>query len=314
MPKFFHELADAKGLFEALAGEKNVSTAIVEKDYWVMHCLWGLTQGGFRFELKGGTSLWRGWNIINRFSEDIDIRFEPPKTLNVRDEKKPGNVKARFAFFDELAAQIRITGIEVERNRSHDHPKATSAGINLNYVSHFPPDPALKSEVLLELGFHQTAPNEDRNFTSWTLEKALAVGLDVIDNRAKGVKCFNPEYTFVDKLQTICRYYRQYRDGKDGEKPLPRKFLRHYYDFYMLLGVDRVVGFIGSKGYEEYKALKLRGEDAREFASREAFTLLDPKTFALFKDEFRSMGRLLLSAGPTFENVMGRLREYSPRF
>ncbi|UPT76061.1 MAG: nucleotidyl transferase AbiEii/AbiGii toxin family protein [Elusimicrobiota bacterium] len=187
------------------------------------------------------------------------MRFEPPATLNVRDEKKPANVQARLDFFDGLAAKIKIPGIEVGRNRAHDHRKAMNGGIGLKYPSHFPPDPALKSEVLLEIGFHQTAPNEPRDFTSWALDKALTVGLDVVDNSAKRVKCFNPEYTFVDKLQTICRFYRQHRDGKEGEKPLPRVFLRHYYDFYMLLAVERVVRFIGSKEYQAYKAEKLKG-------------------------------------------------------
>ncbi|WP_312949412.1 nucleotidyl transferase AbiEii/AbiGii toxin family protein [Agrobacterium sp.] len=35
------------------------------------------------FELKGGTSLSKGYRIINRFSEDIDIRIEPPKGMEV---------------------------------------------------------------------------------------------------------------------------------------------------------------------------------------------------------------------------------------
>jgi hypothetical protein len=30
---------------------------LVEKDYWIMHCLLGLQAPGFRFELKDGTSL-----------------------------------------------------------------------------------------------------------------------------------------------------------------------------------------------------------------------------------------------------------------
>ena len=40
-----------------------------------MHCLWGLQQQGFQFELKGGTSLSKGFGIIERFSEDIDIQI-----------------------------------------------------------------------------------------------------------------------------------------------------------------------------------------------------------------------------------------------
>ena len=51
---------------------------LVEKDYWIMHCLWGLQAQGFQFELKGGTSLSKGFGVIHRFSEDIDIRIEPP--------------------------------------------------------------------------------------------------------------------------------------------------------------------------------------------------------------------------------------------
>ncbi len=52
--------------------KKQVLPAIVEKDYW----LYGdYKQQGFQFELKGGTSLSIGFNIIERFSEDIDIQI-----------------------------------------------------------------------------------------------------------------------------------------------------------------------------------------------------------------------------------------------
>jgi len=42
-----------------------------------MHALWGLQRLGFRFELKGGTSLPKGHGLIHRFSEDIDILIQP---------------------------------------------------------------------------------------------------------------------------------------------------------------------------------------------------------------------------------------------
>ncbi len=38
-----------------------------------MQVLYELTKHGFDFELKGGTSLSKGYKIIDRFSEDIDI-------------------------------------------------------------------------------------------------------------------------------------------------------------------------------------------------------------------------------------------------
>ncbi len=97
MPKLVHELPDAKALFETLGAEKNLLPIVIEKDYWVMHCLWGLKREGFAFEMKGGTSLSKGWRCIDRFSEDIDIRFEPPEGLNLKGEK-PAHIEARCEF------------------------------------------------------------------------------------------------------------------------------------------------------------------------------------------------------------------------
>ena len=315
MHKFFHDRPDAKELFETLAAQKGLPPAVVEKDYWVMHCLWGLNQQGLHFEMKGGTSLSKGWLVIERFSEDIDIRFEPPPKLNVKGDK-PAHVLARFEFYDALAAKIKIPGVTVNRSRVYDDDKAQNGGIGLKYDSFFMPgtEIGLKPEVLLEAGFARTAPNEPRDFSSWALDKALAAGLEVEDTRAVGIKCFNPEFTFVDKLQTICRRFRQWRDRNDPQKDLPRQFSRHYYDLYMLLAVDRVKQFIGTPAYETYKAEKIKGADAEEFAARSAFTLPDAGTYNLFEKEFKALNGLLLSPGPSFKEVIERIRVWSPRF
>jgi hypothetical protein len=136
---------------------------------------------------------------------------------------------------------------------------------------------------------------------------------DVTDNRAIAVKCFNPEYTFVDKLQTICKRFRQHRD-RNEERDRPRQFLRHYYDLFKLLELERVKTFIGTADYQTYKLKKLRGEDAKEFVARTAFTLTDEKIYHLFEKEFESMNTLLLSPGPTFKKVAERIRKHSSAF
>ncbi len=313
MPDFLHDLKDADALFKLLGEEKGLLPAVVEKDYWVMHCLWGLQQSGLRFEMKGGTSLSKGWGVIERFSEDIDIRFDAPSNLNIKSDK-PAHVKARFAFYDGLAARIKMAGVAVRRDRSYDDPKAQNGGISLSYESRFPAAPGLRKDVLLEAGFAKTAPNEPRDFSSWALDRARDSKLDVIDNRALGVRCFNPEYTFVDKLQTICRRFRQHRDRKHPVKDRPRNFLRHYYDLYMLLGVGRVRAFIGTEDYEAYKKWKLKTTDAREFASRDAFMLKDAETYALFEKEFAAMSTILIPPKPRFSEIADRLRENASGF
>lgn len=312
MPEFVHKLKDAKALFETVGADKEILPVVVEKDYWVMHCLWGLQQGGFEFEMKGGTSLSKGWKCIERFSEDIDLRIEPPESLNLKGEK-PAHIEARLAFYDTLAEKIDIPGISVKRNPAYDDEKARNGGIALAFDSHFEALPGLKPEVLLEVGFARTAPNEPCDFTSWAYEAALRAQVDVVDNRAAAIKCFNPEFTFVDKLQTICKRFRQYRD-RNEERDRPRQFLRHYYDVYKLLEIERVRSFIGTPDYEDYKCEKIRGADAAEFASRDAFAILDDETYRTFEREFESLKSLFFSPGPSFEDVVERIRKASGTF
>lgn len=51
---------------------------------------------------------------------------------------------------------------------------------------------------------------------------------DLTDNRAVDVRCYDPGYTLVEKLQTISTKYR--RQQASGE--MPTNFMRHYYDVY----------------------------------------------------------------------------------
>ncbi|MET0170971.1 MAG: nucleotidyl transferase AbiEii/AbiGii toxin family protein, partial [Agrobacterium vaccinii] len=81
---FLHRHKDFASLLRIVADQMKVQPVLVEKDYWIMHCLYGLQQLEMTFELKGGTSLSKGYRIINRFSEDIDIRIEPPKAMEVK--------------------------------------------------------------------------------------------------------------------------------------------------------------------------------------------------------------------------------------
>ena len=63
--------------FMASAAMRGVLPVIIEKDFWVCWSLRRLfeikDQIGTRMVFKGGTSLSKVWNLIDRFSEDIDI-------------------------------------------------------------------------------------------------------------------------------------------------------------------------------------------------------------------------------------------------
>ena len=57
---------------------RGLREAIIEKDYYVTEALRIIEQeAGGRVIFKGGTSLSKGWGLIERFSEDVDIFLDP---------------------------------------------------------------------------------------------------------------------------------------------------------------------------------------------------------------------------------------------
>jgi hypothetical protein len=213
MPRdYLHNHPQFADLIRIVAAEQDIDPGLVEKDYWIMHCLYGLQQLGLTFELKGGTSLSKGFQIINRFSEDIDIRIEPPAEMDVntgKNQTKPAHIKSRADFYDWLTKTIKIDGItSVERDTAVDNKDLTSAGIRLTYKNLMTPVDGLREGVLLEAGFAKVTPNEPKDISSWAYDYA-ADKVEIIDNRAKAVACYDPGYTLVEKLQTISTKYRK---------------------------------------------------------------------------------------------------------
>src|SRR5215470_10739094 len=249
---YLHNHPEFSDLIRIVADERGIDPALVEKDYWIMQCLYGLQQLGLTFELKGGTSLSKGFQIISRFSEDIDIRIEPPPGRDVKtghNQTKSAHLESRKEFYDWLATIIHIDGIiKVERDTAFDNKDMFSAGIRLFYNSVTVSLEGLREGVLLELGFDDVTPNSPRDISSWAYDYA-AGKVDITDNRAKGVVCYDPGYTFVEKLQTVStKFRRQQADGSD-----PVEFMRHYYDIYELLRHPEVQKFIGTDAYKAHK-------------------------------------------------------------
>jgi len=67
---------ERRALFRNTSQKMNVHEAIIEKDFWVCITLDYLFQRCLyknRFAFKGGTCLSKAYNLIQRFSEDIDL-------------------------------------------------------------------------------------------------------------------------------------------------------------------------------------------------------------------------------------------------
>lgn len=100
-----HEIPDFRDLI-AVTRERSIDPSLVEKDYWIMHALWGLQQLGLTFELKSGTSLSKGYGLIDRFSEDIDILIHPDKALSVGKNQNKPSLEAVLDRISDYASKL----------------------------------------------------------------------------------------------------------------------------------------------------------------------------------------------------------------
>jgi hypothetical protein len=309
---YLHQHPQFADLLTIVGEAKGILPSLVEKDYWIMHVLYGLKKQGQKFELKGGTSLSKGFDIIHRFSEDIDIHIHPPTQLDIEinpKKIKEQHVLSRKGFYDWLAANLQIDGIEkTERDTAFDDLDAyRSGGIRLSYTSLTEPIAGLKSGILLEAGFDTVTPNMERAISSWALDYALEREVPgIINNQAIAIACYHPGYTFVEKLQTIATKFRKEQEG--AAKQL--NYMRQYYDIYCLLNHPKVKSFIGTVEYEVHKQKRFPKIDLQvPILENEAFLLSDPGIRADFTKRYEATKNLYYQGQPSFEEILGRIKD-----
>lgn len=106
------------GLFTATAQRIGTTPQNVEKDFWVCWTLDALFNGlpeGPRLLCKGGTLLSKGFGLIRRFSEDIDVTV----------------------FRDDLGEAYSVAAIEISMDRNHSEPALeaeVAVGVSLRAV------------------------------------------------------------------------------------------------------------------------------------------------------------------------------------
>lgn len=309
MLDYLHNHKNFRDLLRIVGADLNIEPALVEKDYWIMHVLFGLKQQGFQFELKGGTSLSKGYGIIHRFSEDIDIHISPPAEMKINENPNntnKGNIQKRKDFYDLLTHEIKIIGVKsVKRDEVFDEVKQyRSGGIRLQYESVAKSIIGVKEGILLEVGFDTVTPNNPLTISSWAYDKAIQQGVDIVDNRAIAISCYHIGYTFVEKLQTIATKFRLEQEDKIERQNL----MRQYYDVYCLLQDNTVQAFIGSEEYQKHKAIRFPSKDFDiSIANNEAFLLKNPKTRERFIERYKKTAKLYYKGQPDFNEVLNEI-------
>ncbi len=225
---------------------RELRPAIIEKDYYVTEALRIIAAGGDKVIFKGGTSLAKGWNLIQRFSEDIDIfldpaAFQPPLGKRAIDRELK-------TMRDAIGAHGALTFISNESQ--------TIGGFGRNdrflYAQRFGGPGEVADRVLVEAGTasgrEPTAIIELRSYLGQFLqERRLSLGAE--DEGSFPMRLLHFRRTFVEKMFAVHGKVELLK--RDGQ-PLG-SYARHYYDMFQLAAQEEVIAMLKS---DEYPAIK----------------------------------------------------------
>ncbi len=236
-------------IYEEAGRRLGLSAGSVEKDLWVcwtLRALFRLPSSGPHLTFKGGTSLSKGWKLIDRFSEDIDIVISR-EFLGFggadAPEDAPSN-KQRVKRLEALmlAAQNHIRdvlGPALEQEIRHllpstarwtlepdaDDPDAQT--LLFHYPAAMGAAAYVRPVVKIELGARSdTEPSATPEIAPYLAE----VFHDEVPDSRFTVHAVAPERTFWEKVALL--HEETYREGSVAPKA---RLARHYYDLWCLI-------------------------------------------------------------------------------
>lgn len=294
---FVHDDREFDGLLQIVANERGLGVALVEKDYWVTHALWALHAQGFDVWFRGGTSLSKGFGLIERFSEDLDLKLEPGAVAALRSVttwKSEGKkaIAERKAHFEALATVLSVPGATVHLGTNVD-ASFRSANLQVDYPGKHQAALAsvLRPFVLLEVGSARVTPFVARDMTSFVHEHLESLGQlgDFDDNRPRAVRCVHPLVTLLEKLDALMRRFPR-------DDAAPATFVRHFEDAARIVRARTTLPPLSE--YTSVRAL------ADEMLTQKQIAALPSSTHAAFAPEdderWRGVQKAHDAIGPMF--------------
>jgi len=310
-------LQERQELFLETAKMMNTTSAIIEKDFWVVWILDKIFSDEKLNKIlmfKGGTSLSKVFNLIGRFSEDIDLILDwnivtndnpNEKRSKTKQDKynKEVNENAKAYIRDELLPIISelvapFCECVVDENDEFN--------INVSYPTTFD-DKYLRPEILLEIGpLASWLPYSNFEITSYTAEY-----FPKYFKKAKtNVNAIVASRTFWEKATILHQ-----EANRSAEKPLPTRYSRHYYDLAIMAKSN-----VKNEALADIELLDKVIDFKNKFypASWAKFDEARPKTLKLVPPEYRlgalekdykSMEHMIFDKKLTFEEIVKILKE-----
>lgn len=303
----------------------------VEKDWWVTVTLQALFRCSCKDFLlfKGGTSLSKAWNLIDRFSEDIDIAvshtfFGIDKTNKSQKEKLRKTARSYILEtlskeLDEQMSAMGIEGYNIENvttvisngvSKAIDSDKDPTVILvhypsildeDLNYIP-----PRVKIEISC---LSMDVPTEMCHIKSY-----IADSFPDEDYDSNGIyRTVVPSRTFLEKIFLLAEEFQK-------DRPRYVRMSRHLYDLEKLMDTDFGRSALSDSGLYEaiirhrsaYYALKY--VDYAKLGRKEISFLPPEHLLSEWRDDYENMKTsFIYGESLDFDTLMNRMRELQRR-
>lgn len=315
-------------ILASVAEAKGIVDNAVEKDFWVSMVLRAIFSLPYAtaFVFKGGTSLSKGWGLIERFSEDVDLAIDPQHLGFTNIETKSQRTKLRKdskKFIDGIFA------LDVE-NRLKEFGLLESCKVVVPETSVSDLDPVvlfveyhsvlqtkiqyIPERVKVEVSCRSLMePSEDVEMRSMIEE---AYPDEEFSSPAFTVPTVVPGRTFLEKVFLLHEEFNR----PNGCTHIER-ITRHMYDIVKMMDQPFAMeAMLNEQLYEDIVAhrKKFTAWSGLDYTTHLPHTIsfLPPKGIEeVLRDDYKQMQiGFIYTNAPSFDEILERLSELQNRF
>lgn len=264
---------DFEDAINATAEHLKLRSVLIEKDYWVTYVLKNLSQSEYSRQVifKGGTSLSKAYNCIERFSEDIDLALLNEQNLsNDKCYKLMKKIEPVLSRDLQLLEGNQGDKMEKKRVTYYGYPLVAKGDLGV-----------VKDKIQIEINtFTNPVPFEEKNIQSFVGQFFLTKEMteDITRHQLEPFKLLvlTRERTFFEKLLSLIRL------SYEGIDSLKEK-VRHFYDLYKLYQQEDLGGKLFSESNFDFINLALKDDASNKIFSGDWMKYLLSQS-PLFKD------------------------------
>lgn len=239
--KLHHDIKLFTQTLRAASQHLDIKLEFVEKDYWITLVLSRLAKSKYVDEsvFKGGTSLSKGYNLIERFSEDVDIAI-------INDKGKTGNEIKTIIRTIEKEITPDFKELQVERVTSKGSRFRKSV---FEYVTTEKGN--VNNKLIVEVNsFANPFPYQRLTIQSMVFDFLMQTSnekyIEQYNLHSFEVNVLSKEQTLLEKLVSLIRIsFKENTVESISEK------IRHFYDLHYLMKNPECAEFVASNSFKK---------------------------------------------------------------